>query len=408
MRATTQFRTVVRPLAVSTLAQLPLAAIGIGLLVHAKHLTGSYAAAGLVSGAYAAALGAGGPLLGRLADRRGQTFVLIAGAGLSAVLLITVAALPVGSSVWLLVALTAGVGLVSPPVSACIRSLLPSLVDDPDLIRTFFAVEASAIELTFIAGPPLALAIACAWSTAAALIACAAVMLVATVAFAAEPSSRAWQPQQRSPETGEGLLRSHAVQTLILALVLVGVLFGAVEIAVTAAATRLSGAGTAAPLLGLWGAGSLVGGLVSTRFGGGALTAKGLALILAALAASHALLALTSDSIALSGAVLFIAGAAIAPTYATVYAMVGSAAPPGTSTEAFAWLGTAVAVGTAAGAAAGGVLIDHTGIPAAIVLAAACGATAALLILLRNPSLPADDRCGRSSRSPVSSASAIW
>ena len=56
--------------AVSILARLPLAMLSIALLVHAEHLTGSFAAAGAVAGIYAAALGVGGPLLGTLADRR--------------------------------------------------------------------------------------------------------------------------------------------------------------------------------------------------------------------------------------------------------------------------------------------------------------------------------------------------
>ena len=52
--------------------------LSIGLLVHAQHLTGSFAAAGVVTGVYAIALGVGGPLLGQLVDRRGQTLVLVA------------------------------------------------------------------------------------------------------------------------------------------------------------------------------------------------------------------------------------------------------------------------------------------------------------------------------------------
>jgi MFS family permease len=55
----------------SVVARLPLAMFSIALLVHARHLTGSFAAAGLVTGAYAGAVGVGGPLLGRLVDRRG-------------------------------------------------------------------------------------------------------------------------------------------------------------------------------------------------------------------------------------------------------------------------------------------------------------------------------------------------
>src|SRR4051812_50104211 len=50
-----------RLLAWSLVARLPLTMVGIGLLVHAQRLTGSFAVAGLVSGAYAVATGAGGP-----------------------------------------------------------------------------------------------------------------------------------------------------------------------------------------------------------------------------------------------------------------------------------------------------------------------------------------------------------
>ena len=74
-------------LTLSIVARLPLAMFSIGLLVHAQRLTGSFAAAGLVTAPYAVALGAGGPLLGRVVDRRGQTLVLVAAAGVSAVLL---------------------------------------------------------------------------------------------------------------------------------------------------------------------------------------------------------------------------------------------------------------------------------------------------------------------------------
>src|SRR6186997_72651 len=79
---------------VSIVARLPLAMFGLALLVHVHHLTGSFAVAGLVSGAYAAAVGLGGPLLGRLADRRGQTLPLVGGAAVAAGVLGVIALLP--------------------------------------------------------------------------------------------------------------------------------------------------------------------------------------------------------------------------------------------------------------------------------------------------------------------------
>jgi hypothetical protein len=42
------------------------------------------------------------------------------------------------------------------------------------------------------------------------------------------------------------------------------VVFGATEVSVTAAAHALGGTAAAGPLLGLWGAGSFVGGIVAT------------------------------------------------------------------------------------------------------------------------------------------------
>src|SRR5262245_54661940 len=111
----------------STLARLPLATLGIGLLAHAASITGSFAAAGVVAGAYAVALGVGGPLAARLVDRRGQTAVLCATSVVAAVLLVTDAALPAGAPTALLIVLAAAAGLATPPVGSCMRAVLPSV-----------------------------------------------------------------------------------------------------------------------------------------------------------------------------------------------------------------------------------------------------------------------------------------
>ena len=84
---------------------------GIGLVVHVQRLTGSFAAAGVVTGVYGIALGVGGPLLGQLVDRRGQTLVLLASASAAAALLAAIAVLSTGAPLALLVALAAGIGV---------------------------------------------------------------------------------------------------------------------------------------------------------------------------------------------------------------------------------------------------------------------------------------------------------
>jgi predicted MFS family arabinose efflux permease len=372
-----------RLFATSIIARLPLAMLSIGLLVHAQHLTGSFAAAGVITSVYAIALGVGGPLLGQLVDRRGQTRVLLASATVAAALLVAIAVQPVGTSLAVLVALAAGIGLSEPPVGACLRTQLPALLSDPSAVRAGYALEASVVELTFIFGPPLALCIGALWSTGAALAAGGIVLLVATAAFAAQPASRSWRPAPAQRRPG-GSLRTPAMRTLVIVLIAVGVLLGADEVAVVAAAKMLDSTAAAAPLLALWGVGSFVGGLLAARLGGGARTAAGFVLVLGALTAGHLALIPAAGSVVALGGVLLLAGAGIAPTEATIYAMVDDATPAATMTEAFAWLATAMAVGGAAGAASAGLLVDRAGPTAGFALAGGAGALAMLTTLLRS------------------------
>ena len=230
--------------------------LSIGLLVHAQHLTGSFAAAGVVTGAYAVALGVGGPLLGRLVDRRGQTAVLLAQRrrGAPRCSAPSPRCRPARRS-RSLVALAAGVGLATPPVGACMRTLLPGLLADAGAARAAYAVDASAVELTWIAGPPLVLGLGALWSTGAALAAAGVVLLARRRPRSPlQPASRAWRP---APAVRRGRAAARcstpAMRTLVVVLLAVGVLFGAVEVGVAAAADAAGGtaaAGAAARALG--------------------------------------------------------------------------------------------------------------------------------------------------------------
>ena len=133
----------------------------------------------------------------------------------------------------------------------------------------------------------------------------------------------------------------------------------------------------------IWSVGSLAGGVFTARLGGGARGAVGLSLILAALACGHVTAAVASGDLVSLAIALLIAGTALAPTFASVYAMVDRVAPAGSVTEAFAWLATALAVGGAAGSALAGVLADRSGPSDAFVLAGAAGIAAALTTVLR-------------------------
>jgi predicted MFS family arabinose efflux permease len=313
--------------------------------------------------------------------------VLLVSAGVGAALLGAAAILPAHPPVAALLALSAGIGLATPPVGACLRAQLPALLPDPAALSGAYAVETSAVELCWVCGPPLVLGLGTVWTTGGALAVSGLILLVATVAFVAQPASRARRPKSSVRARRGGALATPTMRILTVLLLGVGVLLGADEVAVTAAAKAIEGStAAAAPLLALWGAGSFAGGVVLARIGG-ARSAAALALLLFALTVGHLALIPAAGAIAVLGAVLFITGGAIAPTEATVYAMVGGAAPPGTTTEAFAWLDGAIATGGAAGAAVAGVVVDTAGATAAFALGGAAGALATLIAIVRRRTL---------------------
>ena len=84
------------------------------------------------------------------------------------------------------------------------------------------------------------------------------------------------------------------------------------EVAVIATAKTLHSTTSAAPLFAIWGSGSFIGGLLVSCLGGGARTATGLTLWLGALTAGHLALMPADRSVGALGAVLLVAGAAIA------------------------------------------------------------------------------------------------
>lgn len=154
------------------------------------------------------------------------------------------------------------------------------------------------------------------------------------------------------------------------------------------------------PLLGVWGLGSLLGGIITTRLGG-SRSARGLVLMLGALALGHGALILATGSVLAIGATILLAGATIAPTVSSIYALVDSAAPAGAQTEAFSLLVTASLTGSAIGASVGGALAQSSGAQAVFALAGAAGGIAALIAAPRSSTLDAVARRPDRASTPV-------
>ena len=371
----------------SMAGRLPASALGLVFILRTRELTGSYAAGGAVAGAYALANGVTSPLLGRLVDRRGQAAVLVPAALVASVALVAFALLPPGAAVLPAVACAAVAGGAFPPLGPCLRTLWPALLgDDPGRTHAAFSLEAAALEATYIAGPVLIAGAIGAWSTAAATLTCAALLLGGVAAFAAHAASRAWRPAGPAPAGRAGALRAAGVRTLMLVFFLLGATFGAIEVAVPVAAEAAGRPGAAGLLLGIWGLGSLLGGLAAARAGAAADPVRRLSVLLAALAAGHLLLIATTGPLLLAG-MLLVAGLALSPAIAAAYGLVDGLAPAGAVTEAYTWLSTGIAGGLALGAGVCGALAEAEGAGAAFAVAGAACAAAAVAGILRRGSL---------------------
>ncbi|MDQ2895215.1 MAG: hypothetical protein M3Y09_06155, partial [Actinomycetota bacterium] len=119
MSTVTSSPAALRLFGISIAARLPLAMLTIGVLVHVQGHTGSFARAGIAAGTLAITQGVGGPWLGRLADRHGQTAMLTGSAIVCGASLAGLAALPSDEPASAVLVLAAVAGFATPPVPAC-------------------------------------------------------------------------------------------------------------------------------------------------------------------------------------------------------------------------------------------------------------------------------------------------
>jgi MFS family permease len=161
--------------------------------------------------------------------------------------------------------------------------------------------------------------------------------------------------------------------------------FGTVGVAIPAFADHNAGGagdGLAGLLLGLWGVGSVTGGLwFGTRQFRPSLPTQW-AYTLGAVATGLAVLAVVPNA-GLMAVALLVGGMTLAPALTVENALVSRIAPAGMVNEAYTWVATVVFASSAAGAAVAGVLVDRAGgIALAFTLAAATTSIGALVAAL--------------------------
>lgn len=339
-------------LLVSVLARVPLTATGVTLTFHVVlDLGRGYGAAGLVGAASTVGAALGSPLLGRLVDRRGLRPVLLLTTLAEGVF--WAAAPNLSYPVLLPAAFLAG--LLALPVFSVVRQSVAALVP-AERRRPAYALDSMSVELSFMVGPALAVALATAISPRITMWAVGAGIVASGIGFwLLDPPTRSADepagPHRKVPRREWLTPRLLAVLAVSLAATLV---LGGTDVAVVAVLRAGGEVGWTGAVLAAWAVASLVGG-----FAYGAVTRSFSPLVL------MATLSVTTIPVGLGGAhwwllclALVPAGALCAPTIASTADAVSRLAPAGVRGEAMGLHGSAVTVGIALGAPLAGAVID--------------------------------------------------
>nr|WP_051019677.1 MFS transporter [Streptomyces sp. AA1529] len=380
------------------LARQPYAMLTISIVLLVQHTTGSFGRAGAVSATAGIAMAVLAPQSGRLADRFGQGAVLVPQAFLHVLTVgALIAAALLDAPLWALFVAAVPAGATAPQISPMVRARWASRLQGSPLMTTAAAFESVTDEFTFVVGPVLATALCTGVHPAAGLAAEAAISLVGGLVFAAQRRtqpvpSAAGRPAGRGADTARGqgadgrpsALAAPGARVLVAALLGIGMVFGGMQVSLTAFTESIGRPGANGLMYGVFAAGNMLAAVAvgAVRWKRGPQTR--LLTAYPALVAAAALVALTAQlapwAVAL-GALGMLTGLCVAPCMITCFTLIESLVPAGARTEAFTWLTGAVALGQATGSTVAGQLADRAGAGAGF-LTPLIGTGLALLVLL--------------------------
>ncbi|MFD5769049.1 MFS transporter [Streptomyces sp. NPDC127049] len=382
-----------RTFGAALLGRLSYGTVALSLMLAVTRATGSYAVAGTIMALFGATSVFLSPVRAGLVDRHGPRPALLPMALLYAGFLgaLAAAAWRPGAPAFLLGAIAAAAGAVTPPLGPSMRAILRRLTDEQAMLQRAYSLDGVAEELLFVSGPLLVGVVVQIAPPAAGVVVSALLVGVGTFAFVMSPAVRDVRPAatvKAVARSGARLPGARALLTPVVVAGGVGLSLGAMDLLVLAfAASRHHGDDVVAWVLAALSAGSAVGGLlngaVSWRTGTRVrlpLLAVGLGLALAAAGLAPGVGALT--------VAVACAGFFVAPALTTAYLLADEVAPPGRRTQAGAWVNTAVNAGISGGTAAAGVLAARLPLGACFALAGGVTLLAALACAGRRPRTP--------------------
>jgi hypothetical protein len=371
-----------RPLALAcALGWFAFTSYGLAIILAVHACTHSFALAGGAVAAFSAGSAVAAPARGRLIDVRGpgglSLFVVAHGCAVAALILECASDAPAIA----LLGTCALAGVLVPPLIATARAIWPD-VAGAELTKSAHALNASLADAAQLVSPGATGAVAAAFAPTVALTALIVAACVAGV-LVMRVGRRRRAKRERAPAGGVWgvITESAGLRTLVACDVAGGMWTGGLEVAATALAARHGAAELGAVPLSAAACGGIAGALwvgsravapgAVPRYVGGSLLP---ALVLP--------LALIGPSLISVTAISIVAGAGYGILGAALFELLDQVVPGERAVEAFTWLTTGQAAGSAAGAALVGGLV-HRGITSAFLLVAICAVAAAVIAVVR-------------------------
>ena len=357
------------------IGRLGISMTGLGILWLVQHYTGSFASAGMVTGAFAISEALMGPQIARHMDQRGQTRLLpplLLAHSLAAAALLASLVLDTPFIGTCLAAVAAGASV--PQLCALSAARWSHLLDGPRLTAAF-SLEAVANDVAFLAGPAVVGLLSAFVHPIAGFVCATALVVVGGLALAAQPGTAppfGGHPLAKVFDRGIMVPAFFVLSAVNLGL---GLFFGSMQLSVTAFTVEHAVPQLGGVLYGVMSVASLLGGLA---YGAGRWKCPPGRLLLgiAVYFAVATALLVVADAVWFLAGLLVLAGAAIAPMMVLSSVLTERKMQPRMLTQAFTWMNSASAAGIAAGAALSGPVIDSRGAAAGFT----CSAIAALII----------------------------
>jgi len=373
------------------IARMPISMDSLALIFIVVAVSDSYALAGALSATASAVMALATPHWSRVADRIGQSAMLvrvipIKVIGLSLFTVLVLNQTPVWTwfvTIILAESMSVNTGglvrrrwlhILSPDKSSTAED-----EQDRHLINTAYSFEAFMDEIVFILGPIIVTACATTIAPAAGIISGIFFVIIGVPLFVMQKSTEPPATPKRIVDPHPAVIRNKRVQAVVLATTLLGGFFGSIAIVTVAFAEHRGQESKSGLLLAIWAFGSGIAAIINGTIKWKLSNASRFLMFLLALTLLSIPMLFAHSMVWLAVA-LFFNGFAVAPLVINAYGVAEGAVPAEQITETLTWVVAGMPMGGAISSALSGQIIDRFGADIAFwvplgFMIAACAAT---------------------------------